>query len=326
MTCGGLVKAAALFLACSCSVMLGQNLVVNGSFESGLTSWSWGQANEAGASGTCSYNAATAPGTETLTGTPGFPATDGTEIVLGSVQSTSGTASRTNCTLYQDIAIPANTTTLVLRYDIGAKDGNDGCSHTGAFIGLYSTASIPMIGAPAVAGSVSQLCTSTPAATLDTFTVTKTVTAVAGTTVRLGFINGANVNGHEVIGIDNVSLEAPPPTVTSVNPASGPPAGGNTVTITGTNFGGTTSVTFGGVAVTSFTVTSGTTITATVPAGTTGPVSVVVTTPSGSNAANTLYAYAVPTPTLGEWGMILMALLLMFCAWYKLRRRTAAVS
>lgn len=317
---------AVLFLLCSCSAAVAQNLVVNGSFESGLTGWSWGQANEPGASGTCSYNAATAPGTETLTATPGFPATDGTEIVLGSVSSTSGTASRTNCTLYQDIAVPANTTSLVLRYDIGAKAGNDGCMNTGGFIGLYSTASIPMIGFSPVGGSVTQYCTATPDATLSTFTVTKVVTAVAGTTIRLGFINGANMSGHEVIGLDNVSLTVDPPTVTLVTPSSGPPAGGDTVTITGTNFGGATSVTFGGVAATSFLVVSGTSITATVPAGALGPVSVVVTTPAGSNAANTLYTYVEAVPTLGEWGMILMALLLAFSAWYKLRRQGVTAS
>lgn len=322
----GMIRAAALLLACLPALLMGQNLVVNGSFESGLTGWSWGAVNEAGASGTCSYNAATAPGTETLTSTPGFPATDGTQIVLGSIQSTGGAGARTSCTLYQDIAIPAATTTLVLKYDIGAKAGNDGCVNTGVFIGLYSTSSTPAIASPSVAGTTGNLCTSSPAATLGTVTVTKTVTGVAGTTVRLGFVNAANVNGHEVIGIDNVSLAAPAPTVSLVSPASGAPAGGNTVTITGTNFGGTTSVTFGGVAATSFTIVNGTTITATVPAGTTGPVSVVVTTASGSNAANTLYSYAETVPTLGEWGMILLAMLLAFCAWYKLRPVTRSAS
>jgi IPT/TIG domain/IPTL-CTERM motif len=114
------------------------------------------------------------------------------------------------------------------------------------------------------------------------------------------------------------------PAVTSVTPSTGPPAGGNTVTITGTDFTGATSVTFGGVAATSFTVVNDTTITSVVPSGSTGAVSVIVTNGIGSNAANTLYSYAIPTPTptptLGEWGMIAFAGLLVLFAIFKLRR------
>lgn len=301
------------------------DLVVNGSFESGLTGWSWGLAIESGGSGTGSYNAATAPGTETLTSTPGFPATDGTEIVLGSVASTSGTGFRVNCTLYQDIAIPAGATSLTLKYDIGTKAGNDGCVNTGGFIGLYSTASIPMILAPTIGGAVTQYCTSTPDATLTTFTVTKNVAAVAGTTVRLGFINGANQSGHEVIGLDNVQLILPPPTVTLVSPASGSMTGGYTVTITGTNFSGVTGVTFGGVAATGVSVVNGSTITATVPPGAPGQVSVVVTAASGSNDANTLYSYEALVPAMNTWGMILFMVLLGIASVCYLRRRRSAI-
>jgi hypothetical protein len=110
------------------------------------------------------------------------------------------------------------------------------------------------------------------------------------------------------------------PTVTSVTPGTGPTTGGNTVTITGTGFTGATGVTFGGVAATSFMVVNDTTITAVVPSGsTTGAVSVIVTTGVGSNAANSLYSYAIATPTLSEWGMIAFAGLLVLFAIFKLR-------
>jgi hypothetical protein len=69
-----------------------------------------------------------------------------------------------------------------------------------------------------------------------------------------------------------------PPTISNFSPASGPL--GTSVTISGTNFGGATSVMFGGVSA-SFAVNSSTTIQATVPTGaTTGPAT--VTTPGGT--------------------------------------------
>jgi hypothetical protein len=78
----------------------------------------------------------------------------------------------------------------------------------------------------------------------------------------------------------------PTPTVTVLNPTHGAAAGGNTVTITGTDFTNVTSVQFGANAATTFTVNSPTAITATAPAGTAGnTVDVTVTTPSGTSPA-----------------------------------------
>jgi hypothetical protein len=117
------------------------------------------------------------------------------------------------------------------------------------------------------------------------------------------------------------------PTVTSVAPATGLLTGGNTVSIAGTGFTGATSVTFNGVAATNVTVTNDTAITAVVPSSiTTGPVSVIVTTMVGSNAANTLYSYLVATPTLSEWGMIAFAGLLVLFAISKLRNSGRSVT
>jgi hypothetical protein len=76
-----------------------------------------------------------------------------------------------------------------------------------------------------------------------------------------------------------------PPTITSFTPTSGPV--GTTVTITGTNFTGATTVKFGGV-VAAFTVNSDTQITATVPTGAvTGKI--VVKTAAGSGSSPTKF-------------------------------------
>ena len=81
------------------------------------------------------------------------------------------------------------------------------------------------------------------------------------------------------------------PTVTEVSPATGPAAGGNKVTITGTELGGATSVTFGGVSASIVSVNAkGTKVVVTAPGGS-GTVDVIVTTPAGSSAPVTADQY-----------------------------------
>jgi hypothetical protein len=75
-----------------------------------------------------------------------------------------------------------------------------------------------------------------------------------------------------------------PPAVSGISPASGPAAGGDSVTVTGSSFTGATGVSFGSTSAT-FTVDSDSQITATSPAGT-GTVDVTVTTQAGTSAAS----------------------------------------
>lgn len=90
----------------------------------------------------------------------------------------------------------------------------------------------------------------------------------------------------------------PAPTVTAATPNFGSINGGATITLTGTDFTGTTGVTIGGVAATNVTIVSATSITLTAPAGSAGTASIVVTNGSGSNAGNTLFFYTgTGTPT-----------------------------
>jgi RHS repeat-associated protein len=74
------------------------------------------------------------------------------------------------------------------------------------------------------------------------------------------------------------------PTVTSISPTSGPPAGGTSVTINGTNFTGVTAVKFGTTPATSFTVNTSIKITATSPSHSAGTVDITVTTAGGTSA------------------------------------------
>jgi IPT/TIG domain len=89
------------------------------------------------------------------------------------------------------------------------------------------------------------------------------------------------------------------PSVSSVNPASGPASGGTPVMITGLGFTGVTAVDFGTTAAPSFTVLSNTTVTAQSPAGS-GVVDVSVITSTGTSPSSPgdRFAYlGVPTVT-----------------------------
>lgn len=104
-------------------------------------------------------------------------------------------------------------------------------------------------------------------------------------------------------GANSLFTYVVPPTVTSLTPTSGISTGGTLVTITGTNFTGATNVTFRGVSATSITVVNATTITCYTPAGTVGIASVLVTTAGGANAANGLFTYQPPPPTINDSGV-----------------------
>jgi hypothetical protein len=87
-----------------------------------------------------------------------------------------------------------------------------------------------------------------------------------------------------------------PPQVKKLVPKTGSAAGGTTVTITGLNFIGVTSVKFGAIEASSFTVNSSTTITAVTPAEPEGTVDVIVTTSTGTSEVTLADRYKfVPT-------------------------------
>ncbi len=127
--------------------------------------------------------------------------------------------------------------------------------------------------------------------------------------VLVGFTGGTG-GLTDVHAVQNVSITAGaslPPTVTVVNPTTGP--SGTSVTISGTHFTGASAVTFGVTAASPFTVNNDTTITATVPSGS-GTVGVTVTTSGGTSATNAgdQFTYsagsspsAIPSPVAGGW-------------------------
>ena len=120
--------------------------------------------------------------------------------------------------------------------------------------------------------------------------------------------------------LDPDSIPSVIPTITSFTPTS---AGmGKTVVIIGTNFTGT-EVKFGGIGAASFTVDSPTQITAVVGAGATGKVT--VTTAWGTATSTSTFTYiATFVPTLNEWGLIILSLLMIGVGYITIRRRKSA--
>jgi hypothetical protein len=103
------------------------------------------------------------------------------------------------------------------------------------------------------------------------------VVIAAFAAVVLGVL--ASVLGYQV------DQAAPTPAVTGIYPATGPMAGGDSVTVTGSGFTGATGVNFGSAAATNMTVASDSQLTVTCPAADAdGAVDVTVTTPTGTSA------------------------------------------
>jgi len=129
----------------------------------------------------------------------------------------------------------------------------------------------------------------------------------AGTTVDL--IVTTTAGASAVSSADQVTFQVPLPTITSVSVAGqstpgGALAGGDTVTINGTNLAGATSVMFGNTPAGSFTVNADGTITAVSPAEAAGVVDIRVVTPYGATAAGSAdqFTFANPNPSGGSGG------------------------
>ncbi|WP_152647859.1 IPT/TIG domain-containing protein, partial [Rhodopseudomonas palustris] len=102
------------------------------------------------------------------------------------------------------------------------------------------------------------------------------------------------------IGTGLFSYLRPAPSVTGIDPGSGPTTGGTRVTISGSEFIGVTAVKFGASNATAFTVGNDTQITAISAAGALGSVHVTVTTASGTSASSAAnqFTYVVPADSV----------------------------
>ena len=127
-----------------------------------------------------------------------------------------------------------------------------------------------------------------------------TVALGSGGKLSITYSASPTATTHAVFDVTGYfTATTPVPTVTNVNPTSGPTAGGTSVTITGTNLSGATSVHFGATAG-AITSNSATQVVATSPAGGAGTVDITVTTGGGTSATSSAdhFTYTTPAPTV----------------------------
>jgi hypothetical protein len=116
--------------------------------------------------------------------------------------------------------------------------------------------------------------------------ISATVPASALTSDNVIAVLGENEGGPQYVDLSITATVSARPTVTGVDPASGPLGGGNTVVLTGSGFTNAKRVVFGTVQATNVTVDSDSQITVTAPAGTkAGVVNVRVSDGQGIGAS-----------------------------------------
>ncbi len=139
----------------------------------------------------------------------------------------------------------------------------------------------------------------TPAATF-TVNSSTSITATAPSAAGTVDVTVATNNGTSATSAADQFTFVAAPTISSVNPSTGPTTGGTAVTITGTGLTGTTAVNFGATPTQSFTVNSDTSISTVSPPGAVGIVDVTATTAAGTSVTGELdqFTYSLLPVTL----------------------------
>ncbi|MDD0812901.1 IPTL-CTERM sorting domain-containing protein [Curvibacter sp. RS43] len=181
-------------------------VVSNGSFEMGMTSWTVAPSTDNPGATTCSVTSVVASGAEVVTSTPGFTADNGSNIALGSNKQTTNDFSIVDCVLYQDVVIPVGATTANFSLKVGQKQSGGKDSGDMAYrAGLYSTATVPY--STDTGNFVAHRSVATDVAFVSSTAASVNVSAYAGTTARFAlFISSKSTTGAAVIGFDSVSL------------------------------------------------------------------------------------------------------------------------
>ena len=210
----------------------------------------------------------------------------------GTIDVTVITAAGTSATSSADhftYSAPAVASISAVTPNSGSSNGGDTITLTGS--GFSARCRATFGSTPAASFSVlsdTTIVVTTPAVSAATIDIT--VTTPSGTST---VVTQRRIHVHRAVR----------PHGDRAQRGSGPDGGGTVVTITGTNFLGTSQVSFGAYAASSVTVASSTQITAVAPPQAAGTVDITVTTPAGTSATSgsdqfTYSSVGAPTVTL----------------------------
>ena len=207
-----------------------------------------------------------------------FTSNSGTEIVLTTPAGTAGAVSVT-------VTTPYGTSGGATFTYIGAPVVQSVSPTVGPLVGGTTVTIIgtDLTGASKVSfGATDVLAASFVSANSTTIVVDSPAGSAGTVTVSVTTPSGASADN----GTADDFTYLPVPTISGISPATGPIAGGNTVTITGTGLDYAISVDFGGttIAAASFSSASATAITLAAPAHAAGQVNVSVTTTGGTSS------------------------------------------
>jgi hypothetical protein len=232
-------------------------------------------------------------GTGVINGCTGVPVSNGTATcsqTYGTPGSHAITATysgnrlldpSTSQTLTQNVVSPASTPTTT------ALTSSENPSFVGGTVTYTAQVSpVPDAGAVNFADYSGGffICQNVNLSAAGTATCTQTYTSASTLTISAAYLGDTDYASSHALLLTQQILPAAPPTVTAVNPNSGPDTGGTKVVITGTHLTGATAVKFGHVPAQKVTPVSETEIKAVAPAGSPGTVDVTVTTPAGTSA------------------------------------------
>lgn len=252
-------------------------------------------------------------------------ASGGTSITLsgsnltGTTSVTVGGVAATNVTVVNDSTVTATVPAYVsgsLIKDVAVSNGATNATLTGAFTYQASSPTLSSLspGTGSIAGGTSVTVSGTgftPSTTLTIGGIAATsVTIVNSTTltaVTPAYVSGSLVKDVVVNnGVGSASLvggftyQPVAPTIAGISPNTGSMAGGTLISVTGTGFVPSTTVTVGGVAATSVTISNATTLTAVVPAYVSGSLNADVGVNNGAGSATLVggFTYQVLAPTI----------------------------
>ena len=246
--------------------------------------------------------------TVTITGTNfsnatavNFGATAATNVqIISATQITAISPAEAAGTVNVTVASPSGTSTITAadQFTYSAAPAVTGISPVAGPLAGSTAVTITGVGFSGATTVDFGLTAATNVVVVSPTQITATSPAEAAGTVD---VTVTEANGTSAISPSDQFSYVGTPTVTLVNPATGPAAGGTPVVITGTFFSGATTVKFGSTPATNVIIVSATQITATSPAGAAGTVDVTITGPGGTSAISPTdkFVYvAAPTVTL----------------------------